>query len=196
MTPPSRPPRAFISSTSLDLAEYRQDKLKAFKQRIESERVRSTFTTAQHLGGWVLQALRKYAGEAFADSGVPLAGDQDSPARRAVGTEADELAKGSAGGGKVGLLHLVQVILARYLDRRCLLLLVDQWEELYTYKETSAKTARRIADVLEGNQDTCRRAPLPGPDRGRRNACTARRPGDDAGTTRGHRRPVGDAAGG
>lgn len=45
---------------------------------------------------------------------------------------ASDLKKGLDSGG-VGLSHLVQAILARYPGRQRLLLLVDQWEELYTY---------------------------------------------------------------
>ena len=61
------------------------------------------------------------------------------------------------GGAGVRLPQVVARILAKRPGDARLLLVVDQWEELYTYKETDAATVARFADVVAA---ATRSAPL------------------------------------
>jgi formylglycine-generating enzyme required for sulfatase activity len=79
----------------------------------------------------------------------------------AIGELAGELASGAPlgapGGARVGLPHLVAATLAAQAGCSRLLLVVDQWEELYTYRETTAASAAAFADRLV---EATRSAPL------------------------------------
>lgn len=110
MTQQSSPPRAFISSTSIDLPEYQPGSRRYLLD--------DGLHAARHAA---LAGARRDRRR-----GLPAQSRRHQRFHRhlAVGDLAGELAKGPAGGGKIGLSHL------------------------YTYKETSAETAKRFADVL------------------------------------------------
>ncbi len=115
-------------------------------------------------GGWAVGVLRP-GGEPWrslagclhallAAADGASAGSAGAERQRVIGQLADALEKGD-GIGKVALRHLLPDLLARQPGSRRLLLLVDQWEELYTYKKVdaaghdhSAATAARFADAL------------------------------------------------
>jgi formylglycine-generating enzyme required for sulfatase activity len=65
-----------------------------------------------------------------------------------VGELAAALSNGRPGGAGVGLKHVVARILRKRSGIARLLLLVDQWEELYTYQHGDPLAASRFADVL------------------------------------------------
>ncbi|HNE41269.1 SUMF1/EgtB/PvdO family nonheme iron enzyme [Accumulibacter sp.] len=121
-------------------------------------------------GGWAVGVLRpgeepwrSLAGclhDLAATGRADAAGSAGALRQLVIGQLADELAKG-ADGGKLALRHLLPDILAGQPGSRRLLLLVDQWEELYTYEKkdaagdeisaptaATAATAARFADAL------------------------------------------------
>jgi len=65
-----------------------------------------------------------------------------------IGRLAGNLSHPEPGAGHIDLKHVVEAILAAHPGSARLLLVVDQWEELYTYKQTDAATAARFTDVL------------------------------------------------
>jgi len=91
--------------------------------------------------------------------GEPAAG-QRVQRQLAVGELAAELARGVAGGARIGLPHLVADVLAVQPGCRQLLLLVDQWEELYTYRSTDATTATTAAAFADCLLAAAASAPL------------------------------------
>ncbi|EXI66627.1 MAG: Serine/threonine-protein kinase pkn1 [Candidatus Accumulibacter adjunctus] len=115
-------------------------------------------------GGWLVAIVRpgpepwrSLAGCLLEQIEGEPAADQRVQRQLAIGELAGELARGVAGGARVGLTHLVDSLLAVHPGSRHLLLLVDQWEELYTYRETDAATAAAFADRLI---EASARAPL------------------------------------
>ncbi len=115
-------------------------------------------------GGWAVAIVRpgpepwrSLAGCLLEQIEGEPAADQRVQRQLAIGELAGELARGVAGGARVGLTHLVDSLLAVHPGSRHLLLLVDQWEELYTYREADAATAAAFADrLIEASE----RAPL------------------------------------
>ncbi|MBL8235677.1 MAG: hypothetical protein JNL98_44720, partial [Bryobacterales bacterium] len=107
--------------------------------------------------GAPVQAVESAGGEVRVRvQGEPAAADEWARLKK-VSEIAGDLSDPRSDGGQVGLPYLVERVLARCPGSQRLLLLVDQWEELYTYRETDAATAAAFADRLI---EASARAPL------------------------------------